>query len=103
MDLWWEELFGPVIACTTVSDTDEAIRLANNSQHGLGAYLFTQDPTEIERIPAQIACGMVGVNTGAISMPHTPFGGVKHSGFGREGGVEGLFEYLTTQTVVRQF
>ena len=60
MDLWWEELFGPVIACTTVSDTAEAVRLANNSQHGLGAYLFTQDPTEIERIPAQITCGMVG-------------------------------------------
>ena len=102
MDLWWEELFGPVIACTIASDTAEAVRLANNSHHGLGAYLFTQDPIEIERIPAQIECGMVGVNTGAISMPHTPFGGVKHSGFGREGGTEGLFEYLTTQTIVRQ-
>lgn len=103
MDLWWEELFGPVIACTTAKNTADAIQLANNSLHGLGAYLFTQDPLEIETLPAQIKCGMVGVNTGAISMPHTPFGGVKYSGFGREGGVDGLFEYLTTQTIVRQF
>ena len=103
MELWWEELFGPVIACSKASDTDAAIRQANQSNHGLGAYLFTQNPSEIERLPSQIECGMVGVNTGAISMPHTPFGGVKHSGFGREGGMEGLFEYLTTQTVVRQF
>ncbi len=103
MELWWEELFGPVIACTTAKDTAEAIRMANNSHHGLGAYLFTQNPIEIEVLPGQIECGMVGVNTGAISMPHTPFGGVKNSGFGREGGVEGLLEYLTTQTIVRQF
>ena len=103
MELWWEELFGPVIACCTAKDTAEAIQLANHSLHGLGAYLFTQNPIEIENLPGQIECGMVGVNTGAISMPHTPFGGVKHSGFGREGGVEGLFEYLTTQTIVRQF
>ena len=103
MDLWWEELFGPVIACAIAKDTSEAIQLANDSRHGLGAYVFTQNPTEIETLPAQIECGMVGVNTGTISMPHTPFGGVKHSGLGREGGVEGLFEYLTTQTIVRQF
>lgn len=103
MDLWWEELFGPVIACATAADSAEAIQLANISHHGLGAYIFTQDPTEIEMLPSQIACGMVGVNSGAISMPHTPFGGIKHSGFGREGGIEGLFEYLTTQTIVRQF
>lgn len=103
MDLWWEELFGPVIACAKAKDTEDAIQLANQSNHGLGAYLFTQNPSEIELLPSQIECGMVGVNTGAISMPHTPFGGVKYSGFGREGGIEGLFEYLTTQTVVRQF
>ena len=103
MDLWWEELFGPVIACASAKNTNEAIQLANHSRHGLGAYIFTQNPVEIEKIPAQIECGMVGVNTGAISMPHTPFGGVKYSGFGREGGVDGLFEYLTTQTIVRQF
>lgn len=103
MELWWEELFGPVIACTRAKDTAEAIQLANNSRHGLGAYLFTQNPIEIEDLPGQIECGMVGVNTGAISMPNTPFGGVKNSGFGREGGVEGLLEYLTTQTIVRRF
>ena len=103
MDLWWEELFGPRIACAIAKDTDEAIQLANHSRHGLGAYIFTQDPVEIETLPEKIECGMVGVNTGAISMPHTPFGGVKDSGFGREGGVDGLYEYLTTQTIVRQF
>jgi succinate-semialdehyde dehydrogenase/glutarate-semialdehyde dehydrogenase len=103
MDLWWEELFGPVIACASAKNTNEAIQLANHSRHGLGAYIFTQNPVEIEKSPAQIECGMVGVNTGAISMPNTPFGGVKYSGFGREGGVDGLFEYLTTQTIVRQF
>ncbi len=103
MDIWWEEVFGPVIAICTVPNTKRAVELANQSHHGLGAYLFTTDPLEIESIPPQIECGMVGVNTGAISMPHTPFGGVKFSGFGREGGVEGLFEYLNTQMVARQF
>ena len=102
MDLWWEEVFGPVISICTAKNTSHAVELANQSRHGLGAYLFTQDTVEIETLPSRIHCGMVGVNTGAISMPHTPFGGVKHSGFGREGGVEGLFEYLTTQTIVRQ-
>jgi succinate-semialdehyde dehydrogenase/glutarate-semialdehyde dehydrogenase len=101
MDIWWEEVFGPVIAVCTAQNTSHAIELANQSKHGLGAYLFTQNAVEIETLPSKIQCGMVGVNTGAISMPQTPFGGVKHSGFGREGGIEGLFEYLTTQTVVR--
>ncbi len=103
MDIWWEEVFGPVIAICTVPNTKRAVELANQSHHGLGAYVFTTDPLEIESVPPQIECGMVGVNTGAISMPHTPFGGVKLSGFGREGGVEGLFEYLNTQMVARQF
>ena len=101
MDIWWEEVFGPVIAVCTAQNTSHAVELANQSKHGLGAYLFTQNAVEIETLPSKIQCGMVGVNTGAISMPQTPFGGVKHSGFGREGGIEGLFEYLTTQTVVR--
>ena len=101
MDIWWEEVFGPVIAVCTAQNTSHAVELANQSKHGLGAYLFTQNAVEIETLPSRIQCGMVGVNTGAISMPQTPFGGVKHSGFGREGGIEGLFEYLTTQTVVR--
>ena len=51
MDLWWEELFGPVIACVSAKNTDEAVQLANNSLHGLGAYIFTQDPVEIETTP----------------------------------------------------
>ena len=101
MDIWWEEVFGPVIAVCTAQNTSHAVELANQSKHGLGAYLFTQNAVEIETLPSKIQCGMVGVNTGAISMPQTPFGGIQHSGFGREGGVEGLFEYLTTQTVVR--
>lgn len=103
MELWWEELFGPIIAICKANDNQQAISLANQSQHGLGAYLFTTDATEMETLPAQIHCGMVGVNTGAISLPQTPFGGVKQSGFGREGGIEGLFEYLTTQMIARQF
>jgi succinate-semialdehyde dehydrogenase/glutarate-semialdehyde dehydrogenase len=101
MDIWWEEVFGPVIAVCTAQNTAHAVELANQSRHGLGAYVFTQNTLEIETLPSKIQCGMVGVNTGAISMPQTPFGGIQHSGFGREGGVEGLFEYLTTQTVVR--
>ena len=101
MDLWWEEIFGPVIACTVADNTPHAIELANQSHHGLGAYLFTSNSVEIQTLPAQIQTGMVGVNTGAISMPQTPFGGVKQSGFGREGSIEGLFEYLTTQTIFR--
>ena len=101
MDLWWEEIFGPVIACTVAQDANDAVELANQSHHGLGAYLFTSDASEIQTLPATIQTGMVGVNTGAISMPQTPFGGVKQSGFGREGALEGLFEYLTTQTIFR--
>lgn len=101
MDLWWEEIFGPVIACTVANNANHAIDLANQSHHGLGAYLFTSNPVEIQTLPAQIQTGMVGINTGAISMPQTPFGGVKQSGFGREGAIEGLFEYLTTQTIFR--
>lgn len=101
MDLWWEEIFGPIIACTVAQDANQAIELANQSHHGLGAYIFTSDAVEIQTLPARIQTGMVGVNTGAISMPQTPFGGIKQSGFGREGGIEGLFEYLNTQTIFR--
>jgi succinate-semialdehyde dehydrogenase/glutarate-semialdehyde dehydrogenase len=101
MELWWEEIFGPVIACTVADHTNHAIELANQSHHGLGAYLFTSNPVELQTVPARIQTGMVGVNTGAISMPQTPFGGVKQSGFGREGSIEGLCEYLTTQTIFR--
>ncbi len=103
MDLWWDELFAPIIACCRAHSSEEAIRLANLTNHGLGAYLFTTKVDEIHSLPASLHAGMVGVNTGSISLPQTPFGGVKSSGFGREGGTDGLLEYLTTQTIFTQF
>ena len=103
MDLWWEEIFGPVIACCVATDALHAVELANQSHHGLGAYIFTSDVDQIHQLPGQINSGMVGVNTGAISMPQTPFGGINQSGFGREGAVEGLMEYLSTQTIFRSY
>jgi succinate-semialdehyde dehydrogenase / glutarate-semialdehyde dehydrogenase len=91
-----EEIFGPVAPVTVFDDEDEAIRLANDTEYGLASYLYTRDLDLTLRVVESLEFGMVGVNTGLVSNPAAPFGGVKSSGFGREGGFEGIEEYLDT-------
>ncbi len=94
-----EEIFGPVAPVTTFGDDAEAVSLANATEYGLVSYVFTQDLSRALRTAEQLASGMVALNRGVVSNPAAPFGGVKASGFGREGGAEGIEEYLDTKYV----
>ncbi len=94
-----EEIFGPVAPVITFRDEDEAIAAANDTEYGLVAYVFTRDLKRAIRVIERIDTGMVGLNQGIVSNATAPFGGVKQSGFGREGGVEGIGEYLATKYV----
>lgn len=91
-----EEIFGPVAPITTFRDEDEAVRLANASEYGLVCFVYTQDLNRGLRLAERLETGMFGLNTGLVSNPAAPFGGVKQSGIGREGGFEGIDEYLET-------
>jgi succinate-semialdehyde dehydrogenase / glutarate-semialdehyde dehydrogenase len=94
-----EEIFGPVAPVKTFSTDREAIDAANDSEFGLVAYVFTRDLQRAIRVMEGLEVGMVGLNRGLVSNPAAPFGGVKESGFGREGGAEGIEEYLYTKYV----
>src|SRR3954449_4031522 len=94
-----EEVFGPVAPIVTFADDAEGLRLANDTEYGLVAYAYTQDLNRALRVAEGLDTGMVGVNAGIVSNPAAPFGGVKQSGFGREGGAEGIDEYLETKYV----
>ncbi len=94
-----EEIFGPVAPITTFRSDDEALRLANDTEYGLVAYVFTSDLARVLEVSEGLEFGMVGVNQGIVSNPAAPFGGVKASGFGREGGFEGIDEYLEVKYV----
>lgn len=94
-----EEIFGPVAAVATFEDEEEAVRRANDTSHGLVAYAYTGDLRRALRISERLESGMVGLNTGLVSDPAAPFGGVKASGIGREGGRIGILEYLETKYV----
>ncbi|MBT0773925.1 NAD-dependent succinate-semialdehyde dehydrogenase [Kineosporia sp. J2-2] len=94
-----EEIFGPVAPITTFQTEDEALAMANDTQFGLVAYVFTRDVSRSFRVAEGLETGMVALNQGIVSNPAAPFGGVKHSGFGREGGTEGIEEYLETKYV----
>jgi succinate-semialdehyde dehydrogenase/glutarate-semialdehyde dehydrogenase len=94
-----EEIFGPVAPVKGFRDEDEAIAAANDTEFGLVAYLYTRDLKRALRVAERLETGMVGLNQGIVSNPAAPFGGVKQSGFGREGGVEGIGEYLETKYV----
>ena len=94
-----EEIFGPVATVTTFDDEDEAIASANDTEYGLVAYLFTRDLDRAIRVSSALNAGMVGVNRGVVSDVAAPFGGVKSSGFGREGAVEGIEEYLDVKYI----
>ena len=92
-----EEIFGPVAPLRSFADEDEAIAAANDTEYGLVAYLYTEDLRRAFRVSEQLETGMLGVNQGIVSNAAAPFGGAKHSGFGREGGREGIEEYLETR------
>ncbi|MAD78084.1 MAG: succinate-semialdehyde dehydrogenase (NADP(+)) [Planctomycetaceae bacterium] len=99
MRCWTEETFGPVCPVRAFADDDEAIRLANDSKHGLAAYAVTTDRSRIDRLGRELNAGIIGVNDAIPAVAAVPFGGIGHSGFGREGGRWGLAEYLETITV----
>ncbi|MDA8208950.1 MAG: NAD-dependent succinate-semialdehyde dehydrogenase [Actinomycetota bacterium] len=94
-----EEIFGPVASIVTFESEEEAIRLANATEYGLVAYVFSQSLSRSLRVIEKLETGMVGLNQGLVSNAAAPFGGVKHSGFGREGGFEGIEEYLALKYV----
>jgi succinate-semialdehyde dehydrogenase / glutarate-semialdehyde dehydrogenase len=94
-----DEVFGPVAPIIPVRDEDDAIALANSTEMGLTGYVFTRDLARGLRVSERLEVGMVGLNRGLVSDPAAPFGGVKESGIGREGGFEGIDEYLETQYV----
>jgi succinate-semialdehyde dehydrogenase/glutarate-semialdehyde dehydrogenase len=95
-----EEIFGPVAPIVRFKDEDEAIRLANDTEYGLVSYAYTQDLKRGLRLIERLDTGMTGLNTGLVSNAAAPFGGVKQSGLGREGGLEGIHEYLETKYVM---
>ncbi|MCV7227738.1 NAD-dependent succinate-semialdehyde dehydrogenase [Mycolicibacterium komossense] len=94
-----EEVFGPVAPVIGFDTEEEGIAAANDTEYGLAAYIYTQGLDRALRVAEAIEAGMVGVNRGVISDPAAPFGGVKQSGFGREGGTEGIEEYLDTKYI----
>jgi succinate-semialdehyde dehydrogenase/glutarate-semialdehyde dehydrogenase len=98
-DLLDEEIFGPVAPVIGFSSDDEAIAAANNTEYGLVAYVYTQDINRAFKVIERLDTGMIGLNQGMVSNAGAPFGGVKQSGFGREGGPEGIEEYLETKYV----
>jgi len=94
-----DEIFGPVAALQTFKSEDEVIQRANDTEYGLVAYLYTKDLTRGMRVSEKLDFGMIGLNRGVVSDPAAPFGGTKQSGLGREGGHEGMMEFLETQYV----
>jgi len=94
-----EEIFGPVAPVKAFDEEEEAIAAANDTEFGLVAYVYTRDIKRALRVVEGLETGMVGLNQGMVSNPAAPFGGIKQSGFGREGGPEGIEEYLETKYV----
>lgn len=92
-----EEIFGPVLAIAVFDDEDDAVRLANDTEYGLVSYVFTRDLARGHRMIERLRTGMMGLNAGVVSNAAAPFGGVGQSGLGREGGLEGIHEYLSTK------
>ena len=97
-----EETFGPLAAVFPFDDEETAIEMANDTQYGLASYFYSRDLARVWRVAEALEYGMVGINTGAISNAAAPFGGVKASGLGREGGHQGLEEYLETKYLDRK-
>ncbi|MEQ9347977.1 MAG: NAD-dependent succinate-semialdehyde dehydrogenase [Thalassospira sp.] len=94
-----DEIFGPVAAVQTFSDQEDVIKRANDTEYGLVAYVFSEDFKRALQVCERLEYGMVGLNRGLVSDPAAPFGGVKQSGLGREGGHEGMLEFMETQYI----
>jgi succinate-semialdehyde dehydrogenase/glutarate-semialdehyde dehydrogenase len=100
MRLHAEEIFGPVAAVYEFTDEAEAIQLANNTEYGLAAYFYARDLGRVFRVAEALEYGMVAVNEAILSTEVAPFGGIKESGFGREGSFYGIEEYVETKYVL---
>jgi succinate-semialdehyde dehydrogenase/glutarate-semialdehyde dehydrogenase len=98
-----EEIFGPVAPVVTFRDEDEAVRLANDTEYGLVCYVHTGDLARGMRVSERLESGMIGLNRGLVSDPAAPFGGTKQSGVGREGGHDGMLDYLESKYVAVQW
>jgi succinate-semialdehyde dehydrogenase/glutarate-semialdehyde dehydrogenase len=98
-----EEPFGPLALISKIGSLDEAIKRANAVEFGLAAYAFTDSASIAEQISEELDCGSLSINHYTSSFPDVPFGGIKDSGYGREGGTEGLNEYTFTRTVTQQW
>ena len=96
-DILTTEIFGPVVSIVRFAEEDEAVRIANDTEFGLVAYVYTRDLARGQRMIERLQTGMMGLNMGVISNAAAPFGGVKQSGIGREGGLEGIHEYLNVK------
>ena len=96
-DILREEIFGPVLSIVTFGEEKEAVRIANDTEYGLVGYAYTKDLARGQRLIESLETGMLGLNMGVVSNAAAPFGGVKQSGIGREGGFEGIHEYLSTK------
>ena len=97
--VWREEIFAPIAVVTDFKTENEAFALANDTNSGLCAYAYTKDISKATRASEALNFGIVGINTGAISAPEAPFGGMNDSGYGREGGMEGMEAFLETKYV----
>ena len=93
IDAFQEEIFGPISIIYPFQSEEEVLKLANSTPYGLASYFYSQDRAQIQRVHDALEFGMVGINSGRISSPLAPFGGIKESGYGREGGEEGIKEY----------
>jgi succinate-semialdehyde dehydrogenase / glutarate-semialdehyde dehydrogenase len=98
-----EEIFGPVVTVCVFDTDEELLQWVNASEYGLSAYAYSQNSKRIHQLTQQIQTGMIGVNTGIISNEMAPFGGVKESGWGREGSHYGLDDYLSIKYICEQF
>lgn len=97
--LYRDEIFGPILVIKTFKSEAQAIDMANDSAYGLGAALFTKDVARALRLSSELECGFVGINMPVAPSAYTPFGGTKESGYGREGGKQGLLAYMDAKTV----
>jgi succinate-semialdehyde dehydrogenase / glutarate-semialdehyde dehydrogenase len=99
MEIFCTEIFGPIVTVIEFNNTDEVIRMANDTSAGLASYFYTNDMEMVWKVAENLEYGMVGINSGIIASAAIPFGGVKESGFGREGSRYGIDDYVTIKYV----